>query len=307
MGNKKAAKVIWGLALGVALAGCGSSPSQTLAIVNGEKITQAQWDTILRSNALMTGQTPNFDPRWQKPQLSTYANQLAIIQYSQHHHWLTPQAATTQASATIAQAVRAHFGNRAALFAVLHRYQIGPGDLMSYVKSQMWLMAAFHHVTQKVPAPSATAVQAFYAHHLSEFQTPKEVLAREIVLPSSSQAASVMYQWTHGAHFAALAQKYSIDRANRMAGGTMGWVWVKGDVTSPSQVFLAEHSPGHSGIVHTRLGYAIIEVQAVQGGTPLPLSTAFNGAKEQLWQASRSNVFDQWSAPIIRRAHVTLL
>lgn len=289
------------------VSGCGSKTQSAVAEVNGVPISAVQWDSALRGNALMNGERPNMTPALEKVQLSTYADQVAVMQYSQKQHWLTPQKASAEAGAAIAQAVRAHFGNRTSLFALLHRYQVGPKNLVGYVAGQMWLIAAFDHVTQPVPQPSLQDIQTYYQHHPQQFVTPTAVLAREIVMPTAAEAASVMSRWAHGARFTALAQKYSSDRSNRDSGGTMGWVLASLNPLTPTNAFLLGHSAGHSGIVHTRLGYAIIEVQAVQGGTPLPLSEAAQGVKEQLWRAARAQAFDQWSRTIIRRADVKLL
>ncbi|WP_051350943.1 peptidylprolyl isomerase [Sulfobacillus thermosulfidooxidans] len=292
----------WGLL--ASLTACGNSDPANVAEVNGQLISHAQWQAVLRANALLTGKLPNFSPQWKTYQVKTYADQLAVVYYSQKKHWLSPTMAKSEAQAKIQQVLnREHL----TLTQALNRYHLTAPDLKNYVTQQEWLLAAFNHATSHVPAPSLNEITQYYHSHQDQFLTPKEVLAREIVVKNASLAQSVMQQYKRGAHFQALAQKFSIDHQNALSGGEMGWVPIPAHSTSPTIQFLRAHSPGQEGIVHMHLGYAIIEVQAEQGGKPLPLNhTTEAGIRTELWNQHKTQVFDHWSQPIIRQAHVRI-
>ncbi|WP_053959572.1 peptidylprolyl isomerase [Sulfobacillus thermosulfidooxidans] len=294
--------LFWGL-LGL-LTACGAADPANVAEVDGQLISNAQWQAVLRANALLTGKLPNFSPQWKTYQVKTYADQVAVAHYSQKKHWLSPTMAASEAQAKIQQVLRReHLG----LPQALNRYHLTSSALKNYVTQQVWLLAAFNHVTSHVPAPSLTEISQYYHTHQDQFVTPKEVLAREIVVKNASLAQSVSQQYKHGAHFQALAQKFSIDHQNALSGGEMGWVSIPAHSPSPTIQFLRAHSPGQEGIVHMHLGYAIIEVQAKQGGKPLPLNhTVEAGIRSELWNQSKTQVFDHWSQPIIRQAHVRI-
>jgi hypothetical protein len=273
----------------------------------GGPVSAMQWQQALRANALMTHTRPRSQAAVEKSQVLMYAEQLVIVGYAQDHRWLTPRRATAQADSAVAHILSQHYGTGTSLCAVLSRYALSKPSLMAYVRSQMWLLAAFGHVTSSTPMPTSQQISQFYAAHRSQFVTPRQVLGREIVLSSEAQAEDVLGLWQHGSPFAVLAQKYSTNQSNRMAGGTLGWQSVSPSPSSASAGFLDRHAPDQSGIVHTRFGYAIIEVQAVQGGKAISPSQAARGVSAQLWSLAKTSAFDQWSAAIIHRADVRIL
>ena len=296
-------KIILLMSLIAMTAGCSKRPAG-VAEVNGKPITQGQWTNTLKANALLTGSSPNFSPRWTRYQVKTLADQIAVIHYSQKRHWLSSTKANQEAWANIRQALsRQHL----TLTQALNRYHLTRSALLSCVAQQMWLIAAFNQGTKTVKPPSAAQLTGYYRTHLAEFMTPRTVLAREIIVKDLPQAQHILRQYTQGALFLALAQKYSLDSHSALSGGEMGWVSVPAHSASPTMQFLESHSPGQEGIVHMHLGYAIIDVQAEQGGKPLPLDhTTQAGIRTALWNQEKTHAFDQWSQPIIRQAHVRI-
>jgi peptidyl-prolyl cis-trans isomerase C len=79
------------------------------------------------------------------------------------------------------------------------------------------------YVQQQVtPAVTDAAVQAAYNKDYAGKPGPTQVDARHILVKTEAQAQSIINQLNHGANFAALAKKYSID-PGASNGGELGW------------------------------------------------------------------------------------
>ncbi len=134
------------------------------------------------------------------------------------------------------------------------------------------------------PAPVTDAdIQQYYQKHLSDYQVAEQVKVRHILIAVNAQdpkadaaakakAQSILDQLHHGANFADLAKKYSDDPGSKAQGGELGWI--KHGVTVPSFDKAAfSLQPGQtSGLVHTRYGYHIIQVEAKKAAHTQQLS-----------------------------------
>ncbi len=75
---------------------------------------------------------------------------------------------------------------------------------------------------QVSPQISSAAVLATYKKEYAGKPGPQQVEARHILVKTKAQAEDIINQLNHGANFAALAQKYSID-PGAANGGELGW------------------------------------------------------------------------------------
>ncbi|MDE8347405.1 MAG: peptidylprolyl isomerase [Acidocella sp.] len=79
------------------------------------------------------------------------------------------------------------------------------------------------YVQQQVtPAVSDTAVQAAYNQDYAGKPGPQQVDARHILVKTQAEAEAIINQLNHGANFATLAEKDSIDPGAKN-GGELGW------------------------------------------------------------------------------------
>ncbi|HTV04289.1 MAG TPA: peptidyl-prolyl cis-trans isomerase [Acidobacteriaceae bacterium] len=135
----------------------------------------------------------------------------------------------------------------------------------------------------QAPAPvTEPDIEQYYEQHLSDYQLPEQVKVRHILIAVNSQdpkadaaakakALSILDQLHHGANFADLAKKYSDDPGSKSQGGELGWI--KHGVTVPNFDKVAfSLQPGQtSGLVRTRYGYHIIQVEAKQAAHTQPI------------------------------------
>lgn len=200
-------------------------------------------------------------------------------------------------AAYIAQATKIKF-NYAVIDSDTLRNQINPTDaeLEAYFKQNAAKYAHAIPEQRKIeyvaftaanlpqaPAPVTDAdIQQYYQQHLSDYQVAEQVKVRHILIAVNSQdpkadaaakakAQSILDQLHHGANFADLAKKYSDDPGSKSQGGELGWI--KHGVTVPNFDKAAfSLQPGQtSGLVRTRYGYHIIQVEAKKAAHTQPL------------------------------------
>jgi peptidyl-prolyl cis-trans isomerase C len=110
-----------------------------------------------------------------------------------------------------------------------------------------------------------------------------QVHARQILLYNESDANQVLSQIEAGAKFATLAEDY-----DPVAGGDLGW-FPQGYLTEPAleQAAFSLQPGEHSAVIHTRLGYHIVEVIERDAHHPLDPDArlALQGQAVEQWLA----------------------
>ncbi|MBV9400806.1 MAG: peptidylprolyl isomerase [Bryobacterales bacterium] len=113
-------------------------------------------------------------------------------------------------------------------------------------------------------------LRAAYASSLDNFRMPERVHVRHILISTEgksdaekktlkAKAEDVLKQAKSGADFAALAKKYSDDKANAEKGGDLDWV-VKGQMVPEFEAAAFALKPNDiGGVVTTQFGYHIIQ------------------------------------------------
>ncbi len=158
----------------------------------------------------------------------------------------------------------------------------GPGALSAWLTANKYEPSEFRQALQAdlVRARMAAKVTANIG------TTAEQVHAREILVKSPDTANALLAQLQAGADFATLALQYSRDLSSRAGGGDMGW-FPRGVLTVP-EVEQAAFSlqPGQtSGVIHSALGYHIIQV--LERDPQRPLTPADQ-------QALRAAAFAAW-------------
>ena len=141
--------------------------------------------------------------------------------------------------------------------------------------------AVMQHMHAKV---GMSALQRAYQSHIQDFTQPAQRLVRHILIalprhPTAAEVAqakakleTIRSEILHGAHFAALAKRYSEDQGSAAAGGSLGYV-TQSELSKPlgkaAFALPLDHvsAPivGHSG-VH------LVEVMAMRSATVTPFA-----------------------------------
>src|SRR5262249_20995391 len=113
-------------------------------------------------------------------------------------------------------------------------------------------------VMQGTPAPSDSAIQAYYEAHKTEpmFQTGETRRARHIQVATEAEAKDVLRRLKSGANFATLAKTLSKDSATKQVGGELGPIDRNGMIGSlgrqpaiADSVFAAKGRGSYTGLI----------------------------------------------------------
>ena len=300
----------WGAVLiaGTLFTGCGKASSTPVARVNGTTITQHDWMVAVGSTEILSGTPLSTDAEARKAQVMALVQQTAVEHWALARKVISPSKATQEATNFLQHHVIPRLGSAQDLTRSLLQHQLTMGEFRQYLANQMILEAAFNRVTGGKGKVPPGAGSAFYHANPALFVTPTAKLAREILVNSRSQAFAIENQLKKGADFSALARRDSKDQASLKTGGSLGWVKLGVVSSLPTMVALAisRLDPGQYGIVATRLGYSIIEVQAVKPGTTVPYSIVRPEIEAQLVQNQKAQAFQHWASGLMRQTHVQL-
>ena len=144
-------------------------------------------------------------------------------------------------------------------------------------------------VTRKIKNISDAELKAYYDKHTKEFQQPKQVKARHILLKDQKQAEEVRQKLLKGGDFATLAKEYSTG-PSKAKGGDLGFFSRNQMVKEFSDVAFSLKPKEISPVVKTKFGYHIIRVDEIREGRQQTFDEVKEKLKKQL-QAERKNQY----------------
>ena len=147
---------------------------------------------------------------------------------------------------------------------------------LAYLDLSVDKMAANEQVSEK-------DIQKYYESNLDSFRVPEQRKVRHILISvpqkadaktdtqAKQKAEKVLAELKQGASFAKLAEKYSDDPGSAKKGGELGFI-DRGMMVKPFDEAVFSLKKGQiSGLVKTRFGYHIIQVEDIRGGDVKPL------------------------------------
>ena len=152
----------------------------------------------------------------------------------------------------------------------------------------------------KVPAPSDSAIAAYYAAHQPEYMAEEQVKVRHIQVKDAKTAKAVGKELKKpGADFAALAKQYSVDTVSKDKGGDLGAVAKSGFFGSLGrQTALADSAFAAPvgvvrGPVQTGLGFHWFEVTEKIPAAARPLDSVRAVIQQTLAQEGNQTYYQQ--------------
>jgi len=107
--------------------------------------------------------------------------------------------------------------------------------------------------------PSAAEARAFFESHRSEFDTPEQAHALQILVTTAEEAKSLLDQIRKGASFEDLARSHGRSPDARK-GGDLGW-FARGTMPKPFDEACFSLKPGQvSGVVQSSYGYHLFKL-----------------------------------------------
>ncbi len=144
-------------------------------------------------------------------------------------------------------------------------------------------------VNKKIKKISNEELKAYYDSHLKEFQQPKQVKARHILLKDEKQAEEVRQKLLKGGDFAALAKEFSTC-PSKARGGDLGFFTRDRMVKEFSDVAFSLKPKEISPVVKTQFGYHIIVVDEVKEGR----QQTFDEVKDKLREKMRAELKNKY-------------
>jgi foldase protein PrsA len=288
-----------------ALAACGggggkaSVPSDSVAVVNGDSITKAQFNNLMDATAQVAKvnkQTP--------PKVGTAAYKSTedrVIAFLVQLDELTQKGKDLGVNITDAQVLKQVNKVKTQYFkgdeAKFEKGLAGQGLTLEIYKlewrSQLLSQGIYNKVTKNVKVTPA-AISAYYAAHKSTYTQAASRSVRHILVNSKSLAVKLESQLKGGADFGALAKKYSKDPSSAKVGGKL--TITKGETVPPFDKEAFSLKTGAvSPPVHTQYGWHII--QALSDVTPekvTPLTSVKQSIQQTLLQQKKSAAMNNW-------------
>ena len=240
------------------LAACSSGGGSTLATVNGQKITKADFDQKLEASPAGRG----------------VLNQLIqadlIDQYAKDNH-IEP---TSQQIDEEVNKVKTRYPN-GQFEQIVKQQGLTDADVRNIFREQLVLQQA---VAKNVPPVTDDQVKQYFDRNHAMLDKPEQVRARHILVPDLKTADTVEQKLKSGGDFAALAKQYSTDPATKDKGGELGF-FGHGQMVAPFDKAAFSLPVGQtSAPVKSPFGYHIIQVEEKKPAQKATLA----GSKDQI-------------------------
>jgi len=139
------------------------------------------------------------------------------------------------------------------------------------------------NLPQGAPQITDAEIEQYYNQHQKDYQVDDQVKVRHILIkvdgsdPKADAAAKekaqgILDQLHHGANFADLAKKYSDDPGSKEQGGELGFLKHGTTVPEFDQAAFSLQPGQTSGLVRSKYGYHIIQVEEKQTAHTRPLT-----------------------------------
>ena len=261
------------------LAACNSGGGSTIATVNGQKITKADFDQKLESSPAGRG----------------VLNQLIqadlIDQYAKDNH-IDP---TSQQIDDEVNKVKSRYPN-GQFEQIVKQQGLTDADVRNIFREQLVLQQA---VAKNVPPVTDQEIKTYFDRNHAMLDKPEQVRARHILVPDLKTADMVEQKLKSGGDFAALAKQYSTDPATKDKGGELGW-FGHGQMVAPfDKAAFSLPINQISAPVKSPFGYHIIQVEEKRPAQKATLAASKDQIRTMLQQQAV-----QSQIPEIGRAHV---
>lgn len=268
------------------LAACSSGGGSTIATVNGQKITKADFDQKLETSPAGRG----------------VLNQLIqadlIDQYAKDNH-IEP---TSQQIDEEVNKVKARYPN-GQFEQIVKQQGLSDADVRNIFREQLVLQQA---VAKNVPPVTDEQVKQYFDRNHAMLDKPEQVRARHILVPDLKTADTVEQKLKSGGDFAALAKQYSTDPATKDKGGELGF-FGHGQMVAPFDKAAFSLPIGQtSAPVKSPFGYHIIQVEEKKPAQKATLAASKDQIRTMLQQQAVQAQIPAFLQGLRSKANITV-
>ena len=273
---KKFLKVVAApIALCAILVGCSDSgDSRTVATVDGEKITEAQLDHLLKSQY------------GQNVLDILITNKIVELEAKKLNIKLTDEEIDEEYKA-YADA----YGGEEALLKAMENYNLTKEDVINDVKTYLLTLK----VMEDYIGVTDEDVKTYFEENKESFATPEQVEASHILVEDEATAKEIIKKLNDGEDFAKLAKEYSTDKSNAEKGGALGY-FGRGEMVEPFENAAFSMNVGDISKepVKTDFGYHIIKVTDKKEAKEADFETSKEQARDMLVEERVNEQYSNW-------------
>lgn len=283
----------------LALAGCGASAAAQGA-ANVSTTKGVPWATVgkvtITPSAVMARahMLALFEPTVSASSVTSKSNlQVALDEMVQQdlltarsHPKVSPSSESTYVAEVMASLAQSAYPTKDGVAQREKVLGLTPAQVKKFLASEYVLQAAAQTYVGTMPTSYA---KQYYQAHTSSFRlTTEEVNVRHILVKTQAKAEKILSDLKHGASFASLAEKDSIDRGSAIHGGNLGW-FGPGVMVAPFSKAAFATPVGHYAVVHSQFGWHVLQVLGREKKGTIP---PFSQVEAQV-ESDASQAFDQ--------------
>ncbi len=241
--------------------GCGE---KSVAIVNGEKITQTSFDKIVKLYVANYKQSVGTDPSKDTAQMKQIKEMALddMIDQALLNQEATKQGfkASTKDIDSALKTFKEQTGGDSGYQTFLKTASMTNEEFKAEIGKQIVIGKLAEKVTKNVKVSDAE-VKAYYDANPSDFGTLREIRVSHILVKTEKEAYDVLDKLKAGADFGELAQKVSIEPAAKQSKGDLGYVNEQTSFVTEFKEAALKLKPGEMTMtpVKTEFGYHIIK------------------------------------------------
>jgi foldase protein PrsA len=287
------------LASGCGGGGGGSVSSGAVAVVNGQEVTQAQFDELMGQVEAKLKEQKQKVPaagstEFQGLQQSVLRYLIQKVEYQQKADELGVKVTDKQVQERLDSMIKQFYGGSEKRYvADLKKQGFTDAQWRDQIRTSLIAegLAAKVASSVKVTKPE---IQAYYQANLAEYTTQPSRQVRHILVPSKQLANEIYGKLQAGGNFAALAKKYSTDPGSKNVGGKL--TIVKGQTVPAFDAMAFKLKVNEiSKPVKTQFGYHVIQaLTPITKTKTKPLSELEPTIRETLLNQKKSEAFTTW-------------
>lgn len=289
--------------LAVGAAGCGGGggtvPKDAVAVVDGEAVPTADFDTLLAQAKKSYQSQKRAFPKAGTEEYQTLKNQAVAflvqrVEFEQNAKDLELEVTDKQVDERLAQIKKQYFAGDEKKYAKqLADQGLTDKQVRADLRAQLVSEGLFKEVTNDVKVTDKD-VSGYYAENKATYSQPESRDVRHILVKTKALADEIYGQLAGGGDFTALAKKYSEDPGSKDQGGKL--TVARGQTVAPfDQTAFLLKVGAISRPVKTEYGYHIIEpLSEIKPAKQTPLKDVKDSIKQQLLQTKRNEAMTAW-------------
>lgn len=287
------------------LVGC-SLMGQTMAEVNGEKITRQELDKRMDPIKKLYQAQYNMDfsdekaketlKRLEQGVLEQMVTEKLILQEAKKENIKVEEG---EVKGQVDRLIKERFPSQEAFNQFMKEQKFSLSDLESELKSQLIAekLADKVIVQKKINVSDQEAKEYFQAHQAS-YNIPELVRARHILVKDKAQAEKILKELEGGKDFALEAKKYSLDPGSKEKGGDLGY-FGRGQMVPPFEKAAFSLKIGQtSGIIQSDYGYHIIKLEDHKKERVFQFQQVRGEVKKQLENIKKKDIWEKYLADL---------